>query len=232
VARRCGKQGSGSPAPKRPARPSPQYDGNEYAALPVVAVLYCCAMRFDVRLLKDLRSRVRVLRSLEYGPNSSAFPSCGVAAFWSSRRDGSQSPVGPEDQFQGVVVRDHPVTAAFHAFLPDSGVRMPLCDNSVHAESHAWSCIETLHRPPSPDQPKRLDHNTAEPVDMLFSVRALPVAKQYIAPSSRRNAARPACPLPTSASNCHQLPGAIHHRKPALQRRGTDALFELQAWLD
>lgn len=36
---------------------------------------------------------------------------------------------------------------AFNAFLPDSGVRMRLCDNSFHVVSHVWSCIETLHRP-------------------------------------------------------------------------------------
>jgi hypothetical protein len=36
---------------------------------------------------------------------------------------------------------------AVNAFLPDSGVRMWLCDNSFHVVSHVWSCIETLHRP-------------------------------------------------------------------------------------
>jgi hypothetical protein len=39
--------------------------------------------------------------------------------------------------------RDH----AVNAFLPDSGVRIRLCDNSFHVVSHVLSCIETLHRP-------------------------------------------------------------------------------------
>ena len=32
-------------------------------------------------------------------------------------------------------------------FLPDSGERMRLSDNSFHGVSHVWSSIETLHRP-------------------------------------------------------------------------------------
>ena len=46
--------------------------------------------------------------------------------------------------------RDH----AFNAFLPDSGVRMRLFNNSFHVVSHVWSCIETLHRPLPPLAPR------------------------------------------------------------------------------
>ena len=46
-------------------------------------------------------------------------------------------------------------------------------DPIVGQAIEAWQALR-------PDQPKRLDRKTAERVDMLFSVRAQPVAKEYI----------------------------------------------------
>ena len=57
----------------------------------------------------------------------------------------------------------------------------------------AWQALR-------PSQPKRLDRKTKEHVDMLFSVRAQPVAKDYINTPSSRRCARPASPPPTSAA--------------------------------
>ena len=47
---------------------------------------------------------------------------------------------------------------AVNAFLPDSSVRMRLCDNSFHVVSHVWFCIETLHRPLPSMAPRFIRH--------------------------------------------------------------------------
>ena len=74
-----------------------------------------------------------------------------------------------------------------------------------------------------PGQPRRLDRKTSEYVELLFSVRAHPVAKTYInrsiIPALCRKSRRPCLRRPRQL---HQPPGPLDDRQPALQRKRAD----------
>lgn len=83
-----------------------------------------------------------------------------------------------------------------------------------------------------PDQPKWLDHKTAEHVDILFSVRAQPVAKQYInhtiIPALCAKAGVPTADVRgniTSHRARSTIASQLYNAKEPM------TLFELQAWL-
>jgi integrase len=81
---------------------------------------------------------------------------------------------------------------------------------------NAWQVLR-------PDQPKRLDRKTADHVHVLFSVRAQPVAKQYInhtiIPALRAKAGVPTADVRGNITS-HRARSTI--ASPALQRQGTD----------
>ncbi len=85
---------------------------------------------------------------------------------------------------------------------------------------------------PRPAQPARLDRKTGEHVDMLFSVRAQPVAKHYInrtiIPALCRKAGIPAIDVRgtiTSHRARSTIASQLYNAKEPM------TLFELQAWL-
>src|ERR1700687_997151 len=89
----------------------------------------------------------------------------------------------------------------------------------------AWQALR-------PDQPKRLDRKTAERVDMLFSVRAQPVAKVYInhtiIPALCAKAGVPTTDVRgriTSHRARSTIASQLYNAKEPM------TLFELQAWL-
>ena len=89
----------------------------------------------------------------------------------------------------------------------------------------AWQALR-------PDQPKRLDRKTAERVDMLFSVRAQPVAKEYInhtiIPALCGKAGVPTADVRgniTSHRARSTIASQLYNAKEPM------TLFELQAWL-
>jgi integrase len=89
----------------------------------------------------------------------------------------------------------------------------------------AWQALR-------PDQPKRLDRKTSERVDMLFSVRAQPVAKEYInqtiIPALCGKAGVPTADVRgniTSHRARSTIASQLYNAKEPM------TLFELQAWL-
>ncbi len=89
----------------------------------------------------------------------------------------------------------------------------------------AWQALR-------PDQPKRLDRKTGERVDMLFSVRAQPVAKEYInhtiIPALCGKAGVPTADVRgniTSHRARSTIASQLYNAKEPM------TLFELQAWL-
>ena len=98
-------------------------------------------------------------------------------------------------------------------------------DPIVGQAIEAWQALR-------PDQPKRLDRKTAERVDMLFSVRAQPVAKEYInhtiIPALCGKAGVPTADVRgniTSHRARSTIASQLYNAKEPM------TLFELQAWL-
>ncbi len=98
-------------------------------------------------------------------------------------------------------------------------------DPIVGQAIEAWQALR-------PDQPKRLDRKTAERVDMLFSVRAQPVAKEYInhsiIPALCAKAGVPTADVRgniTSHRARSTIASQLYNAKEPM------TLFELQAWL-
>ncbi|MGB9305403.1 MAG: tyrosine-type recombinase/integrase, partial [Mycobacterium sp.] len=98
-------------------------------------------------------------------------------------------------------------------------------DPIVGQAIEAWQALR-------PDQPKRLDRKTAEHVDMLFSVRAQPVAKEYInhtiIPALCGKAGVPTADVRgniTSHRARSTIASQLYNAKEPM------TLFELQAWL-
>ena len=98
-------------------------------------------------------------------------------------------------------------------------------DPIVGQAIEAWQALR-------PDQPKRLDPKTAERVDMLFSVRAQPVAKEYInhtiIPALCAKAGVPTADVRgniTSHRARSTIASQLYNAKEPM------TLFELQAWL-
>ena len=98
-------------------------------------------------------------------------------------------------------------------------------DPIVGQAIEAWQALR-------PDQPKRLDRKTAERVDMLFSVRAQPVAKDYInhtiIPALCGKAGVPTADVRgniTSHRARSTIASQLYNAKEPM------TLFELQAWL-
>ena len=70
---------------------------------------------------------------------------------------------------------------------------------------------------------RELDRKTGEQVDLLFSVRAHPVAKALHQPHDHPGAVRQGRrPRRRRPRQHHQPPGPLHDRQPALQRQGAD----------
>jgi len=98
-------------------------------------------------------------------------------------------------------------------------------DPLVGQAIEAWQALR-------PDQPKRLDRKTGEPVDLLFSIRAHPVAKNYInrslIPSLCAKAGVPTADVRgniTSHRARSTIASQLYNAKEPM------TLFELQAWL-
>ena len=98
-------------------------------------------------------------------------------------------------------------------------------DPIVGQAIEAWQALR-------PDQPKRLDRKTTEHVDMLFSVRAQPVAKDYInhtiIPALCAKAGVPTADVRgniTSHRARSTIASQLYNAKEPM------TLFELQAWL-
>jgi integrase len=98
-------------------------------------------------------------------------------------------------------------------------------DPIVGQAIEAWQALR-------PSQPKRLDRKTSEHVDMLFSVRAQPVAKYYInqtiIPALCGKAGVPTCDIRgniTSHRARSTIASQLYNAKEPM------TLFELQAWL-
>ncbi|MGK2880000.1 MAG: tyrosine-type recombinase/integrase [Mycobacterium sp.] len=98
-------------------------------------------------------------------------------------------------------------------------------DPIVGQAIEAWQALR-------PDQPKRLDRKTGERVDILFSVRAQPVAKVYInhtiIPALCGKAGVPTADVRgriTSHRARSTIASQLYHAKDPM------TLFELQAWL-
>ena len=98
-------------------------------------------------------------------------------------------------------------------------------DPIVGQAIEAWQALR-------PEQPKRLDRKTAERVDMLFSVRAQPVAKEYInhtiIPALCGKAGVPTADVRgniTSHRARSTIASQLYNAKEPMM------LFELQAWL-
>ncbi|HTQ20046.1 tyrosine-type recombinase/integrase [Mycobacterium sp.] len=98
-------------------------------------------------------------------------------------------------------------------------------DPIVGQAIEAWQALR-------PEQPKRLDRKTAERVDMLFSVRAQPVAKEYvnhtIIPALCGKAGVPTTDVRgniTSHRARSTIASQLYNAKEPM------TLFELQAWL-
>jgi integrase len=98
-------------------------------------------------------------------------------------------------------------------------------DPIVGQAIEAWQALR-------PDQPKRLDRKTAEHVDVLFSVRAQPVAKEYInhtiIPALCGKAGVPTADVRgkiTSHRARSTIASQLYNAKEPM------TLFELQAWL-
>ena len=98
-------------------------------------------------------------------------------------------------------------------------------DPIVGQAIEAWQALR-------PDQPKRLDRKTGERVDMLFSVRAQPVAKDYInhtiIPALCGKAGVPTADVRgniTSHRARSTIASQLYNAKEPM------TLFELQAWL-
>ena len=98
-------------------------------------------------------------------------------------------------------------------------------DPIVGQAIEAWQALR-------PDQPKRLDRKTGERVDMLFSVRAQPVAKEYInhtiIPALCGKAGVPTADVRgniTSHRARSTIASQLYNAKEPM------TLFELQAWL-
>ena len=98
-------------------------------------------------------------------------------------------------------------------------------DPIVGQAIEAWQALR-------PDQPKRLDRKTSERVDMLFSVRAQPVAKEYInhtiIPALCGKAGVPTTDVRgniTSHRARSTIASQLYNAKEPM------TLFELQAWL-
>ena len=98
-------------------------------------------------------------------------------------------------------------------------------DPIVGQAIEAWQALR-------PDQPKRLDRKTSERVDMLFSVRAQPVAKDYInhtiIPALCGKAGVPTADVRgniTSHRARSTIASQLYNAKEPM------TLFELQAWL-
>ena len=98
-------------------------------------------------------------------------------------------------------------------------------DPIVGQAIEAWQALR-------PDQPKRLDRKTGERVDMLFSVRAQPVAKEYInhtiIPALCGKAGVPTTDVRgniTSHRARSTIASQLYNAKEPM------TLFELQAWL-
>ena len=98
-------------------------------------------------------------------------------------------------------------------------------DPIVGQAIEAWQALR-------PEQPKRLDRKTAERVDMLFSVRAQPVAKEYInhtiIPALCAKAGVPTADVRgniTSHRARSTIASQLYNAKEPM------TLFELQAWL-
>jgi integrase len=98
-------------------------------------------------------------------------------------------------------------------------------DPLVGQAIEAWQALR-------PDQPKRLDRKTGEPVDLLFSIRAHPVAKNYInrslIPSLCAKAGVPTADVRGNITS-HRARSTIASQLYNAQEPMT--LFELQAWL-
>ncbi|WP_156516466.1 tyrosine-type recombinase/integrase, partial [Nocardia arizonensis] len=98
-------------------------------------------------------------------------------------------------------------------------------DPLVGQAIHAWQTLR-------PDQPKRLDRKTGERVEVLFSIRALPVGKPYInhtiIPALCAKAGVPTADVRgtiTSHRARSTIASQLYNAKEPM------TLFELQAWL-
>ena len=119
---------------------------------------------------------------------------------------------------QAVCLLDIPVHKTGTAFTKP-------VDPIVGQAIDAWQALR-------PEQPKRLDHKTNEHVDLLFSVRAHPVAKNYInrtlIPSLCTKAGVPTADVRgniTSHRARSTIASQLYNAKEPM------TLFELQAWL-